>query len=202
MTRDDIQTLRTPLIALALTLIVAGCAILYSRTYLEDARRFLANREVGLKEARRRIHEAGAEKETIAQYLDAYQALVRAGFAREERINWLEGLHQANEEARTFGLQYDIAAQQPYAYAAEFEPAPLELKESLMRVRLQLLHEADLQRFFDALARIGGGFFTVDRCVLRRLQAAGTDAGKRVQPNIAAECELRWLTARLASEKK
>ena len=71
-----------------------------------------------------------------------------------------------------------------------------------MQVRLRLLHEEDLTRFLDALAWSGGGFFTVDRCVLRRLRTGEAERDARVQQNIAAECDLRWLTARLAAEKK
>jgi hypothetical protein len=203
MNRGTITAFAKPLVALALTLLVAAGAIVYSRASLDDARQHLAQRETRFKEARLRIHDAGAEKETITRYLDGYQELARAGFAGEEqRINWLEGLRRASEEARTFGVEYDIAAQRPYAYAAEFDAAPLQLNESLMRLRLHLLHEEDLPRFFKALARSSGGFFTVDRCVLRRLQGAETALADRAQQNLAAECNLRWLTARTASEKR
>ena len=139
----------------------------------------------------------------IGRYADAYQQLARTGFVGEEqRINWLDSLRSANEEARMFGVEYDIGAQRPYVYAAEFPAAPLQLHESLMQVRLRLLHEEDLTRFLDALAWSGGGFFTVDRCVLRRLRTGEAERDARVQQNIAAECDLRWLTARLPAEKK
>ena len=203
MTRDDIGALRMPLITLAVTLLVAAGAILYSSAFLDDARRLLGQRETQLREARLRIHNADAEKEMAARYADAYQELARTGFAGEEqRINWLDGLRSANEQARTFGVEYDIGAQRPYAYAAEFPAAPLQLHESLMQVRLRLLHEEDLTRFLDALAWSGGGVFTVDRCVLRRLRTGEAERDARVQQNIAAECDLRWLTARLPAEKK
>jgi hypothetical protein len=203
MTRDDIEALRTPLFTLAVTLVVAACVILYSSEWLDDARRLLGQRETQLGEARLRIQNAEAEKDMIARYIGPYQEIARMGFAGEEqRMNWLDGLRSANELARTPGVEYDIGAQRPYTYASEFTAAPLQLHESLMRIRLRLVHEEDLRRFLDALAGSGGGFFTIDRCVLRRLRTEEAERNARTEQNIAAECDLRWLTARVAAEKK
>jgi hypothetical protein len=202
MNRDDINALRVPLIALAITLLVAAGGVVYSSATRDDAQRLLTQRETLLEQERLRIRNAEAEKEMITRYIEPYQDLARTGFAGEEqRMNWLDGLRLANEHARTFGVEYDVGVQRPYTYAAEFAAAPLQLNESLMRMRLGLLHEEDLPRFLDALAGANGGFFTVDRCVLRRLPAEAK-ATARAQQNIAAECELRWITARLTAEKK
>lgn len=202
MTRNDIGALRTPILALAVTLLVAAGIVLYSGALRDDARGILGQREAQLQDARVRIQNAEAEKETSTRYLAAYFELVRNGFAGDEqRINWLDGLRLANDQAPTFGVEYDIGAQRPYAYAAEFGAAPLQLSESLMRLRLRLLHEEDLGRFLDLLARNAGGFFTVDRCILRRSGFAGATLDTPLQQNITAECELRWLTARLPEKK-
>jgi hypothetical protein len=67
------------------------------------------------------------------------------------------------------------------------------MNESAMRVRFRLLHEGDLGRFFDSLARQGTGIFTVDQCQLRRIDTGGVI---RYQPNVSAECELSWITVR------
>jgi hypothetical protein len=71
-----------------------------------------------------------------------------------------------------------------------------------MQVRLRLTHEADLPRFFDALAQTGAGFFTIDRCVLRRLASGDVEPGTRARQNVAAECGVRWLTARPVAENR
>jgi hypothetical protein len=205
MTREDFDALRTPLIALAVTLVIAAGSILYSGSLLDDARRLLAQRETQLKDARLRIQNAGEEKEMISRYVAAYQQLARAGFVGEEqRINWLDSLRTANEQAHIFGVEYDIGAQRPYAYAAEFNPGQLQLNESVMQIRFRLLHEEDLPRFFDALSRSSGGFFTIDRCVMRRLRPGEGDRAAAMQQNLSAECDVRWLTTRPAPspEKK
>jgi hypothetical protein len=205
MTRDDLEALRIPLIVLAATFILSAGFVYFSASVLENAHNALSQREGQLRHARLRIQNAGEEKEMIGRYLTRYQQLARAGFVGDEqRINWLDSLRTANEEAGLFGVEYDISAQRPYAYAAEFNTGQLLLEESVMRLKFRLLHEEDLPRFFHALARGSGGFFTIDQCLVRRLKTGEAEKSLQFQPHLAAECELRWLTIRPAAtpEKK
>jgi hypothetical protein len=195
--REDLEALRIPLIALGATLVVALIMIWYSGSVREAAERTRAQREAQLREARSRIQNAGEEKQMIGQYLAGYQALAKAGFVGEEqRINWLDSLRLANEETRIFGVEYDIGAQKPYVYAAEYNPGQLVLQESVMHLKFSLLHEEDMPRFFDALGRRGAGFFTVEQCQMRRTRQGDVDRSMSVQPNLVAECDLRWLTVK------
>ena len=204
MNREDIEALRIPLIVLGVTLVAALILVFVSGSILDGAEQTLAQREAQLREARLRIQNAGEEKEMIGRYLGGYQQLARAGFVGDEqRINWLDSLRMANEEARIFGVEYDIGTQKPYTYAGEFNVGQLLLQESLMQLKFRLLHEEDLPRFFGALSRYGGGYFTVDQCLMRRMRAPDTTGQPQVQPNLAAECEVRWLTVRpKGAEKK
>lgn len=195
MTREDIEALRIPLMALAATFIVAAAIVYFSVNVLDNARAGLAKHEGQLRDARLRIQNAGEEKDMIARYLRGYQQLARSGFVGDEqRINWLDSLRLANEKAGTFGVEYEISAQRPYAYASEFNVGQLLLQESVMRLRFRMLHEEDLPHFFKALAGGSGGFFTIDRCVARRLKPGDAEKNLQFQAHLAAECELRWLT--------
>ena len=203
MNREDIEALRVPLIILAVTIVAAIGVTMVSGGILDSAKRTLSQRETQLRQARLRIQNAGEEKEMIASYLASYQQLTKAGLVGDEqRINWLDSLRMANEEARIFGVEYDIGTQKPYVYAAEFNPGQLLLQESVMQVKFRLLHEEDLPRFFGALRRYGGGSFSIDQCTIARMRAGVPD--RSLQPNLAAECEVRWLTIRppAAAEKK
>ena len=199
MSRQDLEALRVPLIALALTLLAAAAMIYFSGAVLDSKRELLSKREGELKQARLKIQNAGEEKEMISLYLDGYQQLARAGFVGDEqRINWLDSLRIANEEARIFGVEYSIGAQRPYAYASEFGVGQLMLQESVMHLKFRLLHEEDLLRFFDALARRGGGFYTIDQCIMRRIKPGEAEKTIQAEPNLAAECDVRWLTVKPA----
>jgi len=204
MNREDLQALRGPLLVLGITLLATVLVVYFSRVMLDEAHGTRMKREGQLREARLRILNAGEEKERIVRYVGAYQQLARAGFVGEEqRINWLDSLRIANQEAQIFGVEYDIGAQKPYTYASEFDTGKLLLQESVMHLKFRLLHEEDLLHFFQALAHQGGGFFTQDQCQIRR-QNAKDDTGVQFQTNLTAECDVRWITINppAATEKK
>jgi hypothetical protein len=203
MTRADLQSLRNPLLALAALLVASAAVIYYSEQLKVSAGQQLAQQQAQLKQARTRLQKSGDERDVIVKYLDGFRRLERAGFVGEEqRINWLDGLRLSNQQADLFGVDYNVGVQRPLPYAAEFNPGQIALNQSVMRVRFRLLHEEDLMRFFNALARQGAGVFTVDQCILRRLDTGGVI---RFQPNLSAECDLSWITAKVgtgAEQKK
>ncbi len=197
MNQADLQALRNPLLALLVVLLVGAAAFYYTDRMMTAAQQQLVQQQTLLREARVRLQKSGDEKEIIVRYLDGYRQLERAGFIGEEqRINWLDGLRLANQQADLFGVDYSISTQKPYPYAASFNPGQLVLNESIMRLKFRLLHEEDLMRFLASLARQGGGLFTVDQCVLQRIDNRGVI---RYQPNVNADCELSWITAKVAS---
>jgi hypothetical protein len=192
MNQADLQALRIPLLVLAAVALLGALAVYYSSRMMVAAGQQLAQQQVQLKEARTRLQKSGEEKDIIVRYIDGFRQLERTGFVGEEqRINWLDGLRLANQQADLFGVDYQIGAQGAYAFASEFSPGPLKLNQSVMRVRFRLLHEGDLARFFNSLANQGTGIFTVDQCRLRRIDTGGVI---RYQPNINAECDLSWIT--------
>jgi hypothetical protein len=200
MTGIDLKALRTPVIALLIVCLAAGGGVYYTDLLSKQANQRLQQQEKQLVDARTRLQKSGDEKDVIVRYLSGYQQLARVGFIGEEqRINWLDGLRLANQQADIFGVDYDISAQRPYLHAAEYNASPLSLKQSIMRLRFRLLHEEDLMRFFNALARLGAGVFAIDQCVLQRLDTGGLI---RFQPNIMADCEVSWITATPGTEKK
>jgi len=202
MNQSDLQALRIPLLVLLAVLAAGALAIYYTDRLMVAERRQLVQQQAQFKQAQVRLQKSGDEKDIIVGYLDRYRQLERTGFIGEEqRINWLDGLRLANQQADLFGVDYQIGAQKTYPFAAEFNPGQLALNQSLMQLRFRLLHEGDLLRFFDALARQGAGVFTIDQCLLRRIDNRGV---LRYQPNVNAECELSWITVKVgaAAERK
>jgi len=197
MTQADLQAIRNPSLLLAAILTAVVSTVYYTERLAVAARQQLAQQQTQLKDARTRLQKSGDEKEVIVRYLGSFQQLARRGFVGEEqRINWLDGLRLTNQQADLFGVDYDIASQKPYPYAADLNPGDIKLNQSVMKLRFRLLHEEDLMRFLDTLSRQGAGIYTVDQCSMRRLDI-GTAI--RYQPNIAAECELAWITAKVTN---
>ncbi|HEX6004063.1 MAG TPA: hypothetical protein VFZ14_08730 [Burkholderiales bacterium] len=201
MKTSDLRTLQAPAIVLLAVTIAAFAAVYYTEALLAQARQQLGQQERLLKEARDQLYRSGEERELITRYLERYLLLQRKGLVGDEqRINWLDGLRIANQRTDLFGVDYQIAEQRVYPYAAHLNPAPITLHQSVMKVHFGLLHEADLMRFFNTLAHTGAGLFHIDQCGIRRLETAGA---LRYQPNLTADCELSWITLRPpASEKK
>jgi hypothetical protein len=197
MNAADLQALRNPLLLLLVVLIAGASAIYYSDRLKAVARQQLVQQQGQLREARTRLQKSGDEKDVIVRYLDDYRQLERSGFVGEEqRINWLDGLRLANQQADLFGVDYQIATQKPYPYATDFNPGQIALNQSAMKLNFRLLHEEDLMRFLAALGRQGGGIFTVDECSMKRVDTRGVI---RYQPNVTAECELSWITAKVGA---
>lgn len=193
MNGEELKALRGPLILLAVIIAAAAGAVYYTDLLRKQTQATLVRQQAQLREAQTRMQRSGDEKTIIVQYADKYRRLEAAGFIGEEqRINWIDALRNANAGVDLFGVSYDIGAQQPYAYAAELAPGPIALKQSRMKLDFRLLHEDDLLRFFEALRGQGVGLFQPDQCTLRRTDAGGP---LRYQPNIAASCELVWITA-------
>ncbi len=201
MNASDWGALKGPLIVL-LAIVAAGVGMIYYLDQsLDTARRELLQQQNQLRDARTRLHKSGDEKNIIVRYMSDYQYLERLGFAGDERrLNWLEGLRLANQKMRLFGVDYDIGSQQPYPYANELALGQLTMHQSIMRVKLGLLHEGDLMGFLETLARQGAGVFSVNQCTLDRIDTGGSI---RFQPNLRAECELAWITIRpVQTDKK
>ncbi len=197
MTPFDFKTLQTPLLVLVAVALAAAGAVYYTDMLLKQAQQQLAQQDTQLRDARTRLYKSGEEKDVIVRYLASYRQLQRIGFVGDEqRINWLDGLRLANQQADLFGVDYQISAQRPYPFSSELGPGQLALSQSVMKLRFRLLHEEDLMRFFKILTGSGAGLFSVDECLLKRIDASGVI---RYQPNLAAECELSWITAKPAS---
>ena len=197
MNQADLQALRNPLLVLCTVLVIAAAAVYTTVQLKASSERQLAQQRAQLNQARTRLQKSDDEKDIIVRYRDAFRALQRAGFVGEEkRINWLDGLRYTNQEADLFGVDYQIGAQKKYRYAASLNPGQIQLRESEMQLRFRLLHEEDLIRFFDLLARQNLGIFQVDECDMRRIDTRGVI---RFQPNVTADCKLSWITAKVKS---
>jgi len=200
MTQNDFKALQTPLLVLFFAVLAAGSAVYYTDVLRERSEQRLERQQQQLKEARTRLQQSGDEKAIIVRYLGEFRQLQRIGFVGDEqRINWLDALRIANQQTGLFGVDYQIGAQRPYDRANELQPGSLALMQSVMKLRFRLLHEEDLLRFLGALSRQGAGIFSIDQCNVQRISASDVT---RFQPNLAAECELSWITVKASAAKE
>lgn len=193
ITLQDIRVLQIPLIVLAVITAFSTAGILVSRSNMQQAEATLQNQQTTLNQAQQRYRLSGEEKEIIIRHLPTYKELEKNGFiGAEQRINWLDALRTTNQAQQMFGVEYQIAAQQPYPTGAGMESGQFQLRQSPMKLTFKLLHEGDLMRFFTTLAQLKVGMFTLEECVLQR---AGSNIPTiRYQPTLQADCQLDWWT--------
>ena len=76
------------------------------------------------------------------------------------------------------GLEPEVGAHRPFS--------------TVVRLEAGLLHEGDFERLIRDLATRSAGLYRVERCDVRRV---GPDFVMRPGAiNLAAECDLRWIT--------
>lgn len=188
-----LNSLMLPLLMLLATVAAAIALVKFTLDGVAYAQRNLDAQHAQLREAQNRVQKSGTETDLIARYLPNYQKLSALGFVGDDqRINWLDALRNVNQKGGLFGINYDIAAKKAYPYAAALGANQLNLTQSVMKLRFQMLHEGDLPKFFEYLAEQNAGVFIVNQCSVRRVSATPP---ARFQPNMSAECEVAWITA-------
>jgi len=198
MTRAK-PTLLVPLIFFAVVLLAVVGAVKFTLDKAQAAQQQLTAQQAQLREAQTRVQKSGTEKELIIRYLPGYRQLAAMGFVGEEqRINWLDALRVVNQKGELFGVDYDISPRRPFPLASTLAPGQMNVMQSMMKLRFQMLHEEDLPRFLGLLSDQKAGLFLVNQCTLRR--ATSVPTAIRFQPNLLADCQLSWITTQPAAQ--
>jgi hypothetical protein len=188
------DSLKVPLAALALVTVAGVALVGFTRTSIVKDELALASQQKQLQDARTRFQRSGEERDLILRFMGPYAQLRGHGLIGPElRINWLDALRAANQQAQLFGVDYQIGSQQPYPFAQELNAPKLGMAHSVMKLNLRLAHAGDLMRFLRSLEGQNVGVFDINECVLDRSGGAAAFAPK-VQPNLSAQCELAWIT--------
>lgn len=190
---NDIPALVRPLVVLALVIAAAAVGIVVSERVIKRAQADLVKTQAELGEAQKRVRRSGEERDTIQRYLGPYAELAQGGvLGEEQRLAWVDALRAANNAAQLYGVDYEVGAQQPYAFITEAGAGALQVQQSVMKLKFGLLYEEDLLDFFSALGQQQVGAFAVNQCVLQRLVQEVTRPSNA--PTLRAECEVAWIT--------
>jgi hypothetical protein len=181
-----------PTLALVIVGIAALVAIFYAEGLVREADARLVDEARQASFARQKHANAGLEKDTLLRFRETYDRLQSIGFVgTEQRINWVDSLRAVNRDAKLFGVEYQIGQQETFAGASALGAADVPMRQSVMHVRMPLLHEGDLMPFVRRLAEQRVGVFTMNACELTRLPPVQGDPSR---PTVSADCELAWIT--------
>jgi hypothetical protein len=183
--------LRAPLLVLAAASAFAFALVFFTYRSSAASSAQLEREHAALNSIRQKTSQSDQERQLIVRYRDAYEDLHRSGtIGPEQRVNWLDALRAANQEAQTLGVDYQLSQQA--ASPIKLDTAGYKLQQTTMKLNIKLLHEEDLPNFLRALEAQRAGLYLLQSCSINR--SANAAFSVRFEPKLSAECELAWLS--------
>jgi hypothetical protein len=189
---EGFRMLRVAWALLALAIGGGAALVAASHWYAEKEKRDSANSGRRLQEARTRLEDARRERDSLQESADVFRTLVARGMLQtDRRLDLVELVNTLRAKHQLVALDYEIAPQRPLQLSGGRVFASVDVLASRVKLKARALHEGDVLGFVDSLSRNPQGFFPVDRCTMRRIEAAGGDS---LQPRIEVDCTLEWIT--------
>lgn len=190
--RKDLLPLRWPLAAFAAAVLGAVVLIDYSSDKYALQQQRVVETSARVAKASQRYRDSDLEKEIISRYLPQYRELQQHGFiGSENRINWIDALRIADQQAGGFGVQYQLSAQGPYKGLLSGDPIATQLRQSTMDIRFGVVHEGQFLAFLNALESQGAGMYALRAC---SLEPVHREQPRPKTQNLTAHCEIDWVT--------
>lgn len=190
--RDGWRRLLPPWLILAGSIVAGVGIVLGSHWYLEREKKESLSYERKVRDARTRVDAARRERDSLQQSVEVFRTLVERGLLQaERRLDLVEMVNGLRTRFQLFSLEYDVSPQRPLELGGPRALTSVDVLASRVKLRLRALHEGDVLDFVETLAQSRQGFYPVDRCALRRLQASPAGG---LQPHVEAECTLEWIT--------
>jgi hypothetical protein len=190
--REGARQLRGAWLLLVLSIAAAVALGLAGKLYLDHERKSRQSSTQHLEQWRARLETARRERDNLRESAEVFRVLVDRGILHgERRLDMVELINGLRTRHRLFALDYEIAAQRPLPLAGGRVYPAVEVLASRVKLRMRALHEGDVLGFVEDLAASRQGFFPLDRCALRRLEAASPEA---ISPRVEAECAFEWVT--------
>lgn len=194
--RTDFPHLKWSLLILLFVLCSGSSMIILSHLYVTHAESKQVHAQHQLNDARKQLASSHQDQESINTYSSEYGDLVKLNIiGDEQRLDWIEGLEKIHQQLLVVDFKYALAPQHPYISPTPLDNGNFALNISDMTVQLDLLHEGQLIRFFNALHSGIKGWFILEDCTLER----STDSTPHTQ--LKADCGGGWLTLKNSAIK-
>ena len=185
------RNLRVSWVLLGLSIAAAIAIVLGSQWYRERESRESSSAQRRLSEATGRVEAARRERDSLQESADVFRTLLERGLLQgEHRLDLVEMVNSLRVRHGLFSLDYEIAPQRTLQLPGGRVYPALEVLASRVKVKLRALHEGDVLGFVQDLGQSRQGFYPIDRCLMRRVEAPA-DA---LRPHVEAECAFEWIT--------
>lgn len=194
----DLHLMRWSLLAICVSALISGLIVYASEGHANQKQQDRRHAQNQLIDARKRLENALQDHANMDFYLAEYAALdERKIIGDDQRLDWIEGLERIRQQGLVADFRYNIAPQKSYVAQPPIENGNFDIRYSEMKLQFDLLHEAQLLDFFDALRTHIKGWYQLESCTLHR---AGAD-NEQTSTQLKAECSGGWITLKNRNAK-
>lgn len=188
-----IATLRLPLAGLGLSIVLAVLAVVWSLQRLSQLQQRADAAQAQVAHSRDLLQRQASALKLARDYLPIWHAWQARGLmGGYGRLDWLQAAQNADKAAGLYGFNYQVEPPRP---APKSLADGVNLDATVMKLKLPLLVESDLDRFVQALQAQPVGLARVKGCSLQRTGPLPPPPLNR--PGLMADCELVWYTINL-----
>lgn len=196
LSKADFLLMRWSVLAICASLLISAIVLYSSGSYAEKSLKERHSAQSMLNDARARMATAHQDQENMSIYADNYGALIANKIiGDDQRLDWIEGMEKIRQKNLVTDFRYTIAPQKVYAPKPPIDSGNLDIRYSEMKLQFDLLHEAQLFAFYDALHADIKGWYQLEGCSLQRVGAANVDE-QATKARLKAECSGGWMTLR------
>lgn len=191
----DWQRLRKPLIVIILVLSVSIGLVWHSYYLLNQTQADKIKAETALKNVENLQEESQIALEILQQSYPNFQRLKQQGVMadeQEQRLYWLNRLHQLKEQFKLKQLSYRFSQQKTYVLPQLLWDQRFHLYVTDMDLDFNLQHSQDLLNFVQTLAQEKPALLKLQSCILQRKHTLQQALQQHDSANLQAHCRLQW----------
>lgn len=190
LSRSDLLLMRVSILAVCASALLGSAMLYVSTQHADHVQRDHRSAQSLMNDAQNRLATARQDQQNMSAYSIEYGALEQRKIIGDEpRLDWVEGLEKLRSQDLVSDFRYNISPQKNYATTPALDSGNLDVRYSEMTLQFDLLHEAQLLNFFDALHSQINGRYQLAGCTLQRVAAPPPGS-----PQIKAECSGGWIT--------
>ena len=186
--------LRKPLIIFFAGLVIAVIMMLVGTQY-ENAQQEKYEQSLStLRTTHQKYSNIIKDIDLLEQYRAQYTEYKASGLVGiERRLSWVESLESTNETLKLPTINYNLLPQEQFIRPSFKVKSGVDIKGSIMDLKMDLLHEEDLFTLIKDLKQSIDSLFTVESCSISRKGSMSSSFNTQ-NANLNSECRLRWVT--------
>lgn len=190
LSRSDLLPMRMSILAVCMSALLGSAMLYVSSQHADHVQRDHRSAQSLMDDAQNRLTTARQDQQNMSAYSTEYGALEQRKIIGDEpRLDWVEGLEKLRSQDLVSDFRYTISPQKNYAATPALNSGNFDVRYSEMTLQFDLLHEAQLLNFFDALHSQINGRYQLAGCTLQRVTAPLPGS-----PQLKAECSGGWIT--------